>query len=233
MSKLGILVYSKEELVKQGLSLVINESPLVQRVGEVDSIKGIRRKMNGESYNLVFLHCHRSYGEEFREVCDYLKESSVRCIVVTGDQRELPLKRIIDAGAKGLVNLRSSAQDVFRAIEYAADGKSYYCSQVTAVLFDSMMNREARISPRDRYNLSDREIEVIGLLIKGLSNHEIGTQLFISPRTVESHKRRIFDKMNINSTVQLVHHCYESHLIDFVPTEYPGLKEPYSLSVVR
>lgn len=194
---------------------------------------GIRRKLNGGSYDLVFLHCHRSYGNEFRDVCNYLREANVRCIVITGDQRERPLKRLIDAGAIGLVNLRSSPQDLFHAIAYAAEGKSYYCHQVTRALFDSMINRGGMDSPRDQYNLSDREIEVIGLLIKGLSNHQIGAQLFISPRTVESHKRRIFDKMNINSTVQLVHQCYESHLIDHVPLEYPGLEDNTALSVVR
>jgi RNA polymerase sigma factor (sigma-70 family) len=100
---------------------------------------------------------------------------------------------------------------MYAAIEAVAKGEKYICSEIQRNITDQVMSNgdENRLS-----KLTEREIEIIKLIREGMSNKEIAETLFISPRTVETHRARILKKLDLKNSLSLVKFINESS-IDF------------------
>jgi len=116
---------------------------------------------------------------------------------------------INDADISGYVLKNIGKKELITAIEKIANGGIYFSDEVIEEL--------KRVSNRKKENLeahlTDREIEIIKLIEKEYSNKQIAEALFISERTVETHRKNIFRKTNTNSVIGLVKYAYEHRLI--------------------
>jgi two-component system, NarL family, nitrate/nitrite response regulator NarL len=124
-------------------------------------------------------------------------------------QGDLVNEMINDADISGYVLKNIGKQELLKAIEKIADGGIYFSEEV--------INELTRTSERKKQNeeahLTDREIEIIRLIEKEYNNKQIAEALFISERTVETHRKNIFRKTNTNSVIGLVKYAYEHRLI--------------------
>jgi DNA-binding NarL/FixJ family response regulator len=122
---------------------------------------------------------------------------------------ELVNEMITDADISGYVMKNIGKQELIKALEKIADGGFYFSEEILQEL--------SRVSLRKRQNvvahLTDREIEIIRLIEKEYSNRQIAEALFISERTVETHRKNIFRKTSTNSVIGLVKYAYEQRLI--------------------
>jgi RNA polymerase sigma factor (sigma-70 family) len=120
-------------------------------------------------------------------------------------------KKMIRYGASGYVTKSSNKDEMYAAIEAVAKGEKYICSEIQRNITDQVMSNgdENRLS-----KLTEREIEIIKLIREGMSNKEIAETLFISPRTVETHRARILKKLDLKNSLSLVKFINESS-IDF------------------
>ncbi|MFO7868357.1 MAG: response regulator transcription factor [Bacteroidales bacterium] len=123
----------------------------------------------------------------------------------------------IESGARGYVSKTISQEELIRAIYTVADGNEYYSDEVSEVLlknYISQTKKTAQQPEQIEVNLTRREVEILTLFAQGLSNKEIAAQLFISVRTVESHKNNIMQKLNVKSSVDLVKYAIKHNMID-------------------
>ena len=116
---------------------------------------------------------------------------------------------INDADISGYVLKNIGKQDLIKALEKIANGGIYFS--------DEVINELKRTSERKKQNeeahLTAREIEILQLIEKEFNNKQIAETLFISERTVETHRKNIFRKTNTNSVIGLVKYAYEHRLI--------------------
>ena len=130
----------------------------------------------------------------------------VICLSMFGDEKYY--SRMVEAGAKGFLLKDSSIDEVFTAIESVMAGEEYICKDVMRALSTAMRRND------DAENLSEREIDVLLGICRGLSTQEIADQLYISKRTVDSHRANILEKTSSRNTASLVVYAIKNNLVE-------------------
>jgi DNA-binding NarL/FixJ family response regulator len=139
-----------------------------------------------------------------RQVARTTPETAVILYTAYGDRALLT--EAIDAGARGFVLKEAPLADLVRAVRIVAEGGTY----VDPVLAGALANADATAKLPD---LTQRERDVLRLLADGLSNEEIGKELFISPETVRTHVRKAMDKLDADTRTQAVATALRQSLI--------------------
>ncbi|GAA2686971.1 response regulator transcription factor [Actinoplanes palleronii] len=141
---------------------------------------------------------------------------AVRVLVLTTFGEDAYVARALDAGAAGFLLKESAGDELAYAVRAAAAGNAYLSPKVTRQVLDRLPVATAR--PEEDLAkvglLSDRETEVLVLLAQGLSNAEIGRQLFVSEGTVKTHLYRVFAKLQCDNRVQAAMLAQRAGLLD-------------------
>jgi DNA-binding NarL/FixJ family response regulator len=110
------------------------------------------------------------------------------------------VKRFLALGAKGYLSKNSKKEELVSAIESVMQGNTYVSAEIKDKIFqDFSLNTETQ----QKKELTIKEIEIVKLITKGLTSKEIADQLFLSPRTVETHRHNILKKLNLPNAAQL------------------------------
>ena len=141
--------------------------------------------------------------------------TSLKIIALTMNEDIHVIRGMIEAGASGYILKRSNMNEVLEAIRVVNNNERYLGREVQALLMDSLNPISAIGKPEDPKEglLTAREKEILQLIAKELSNEQIADKLFISVRTVETHRRNIFTKTKIKSIVGLIKFAIKEGLI--------------------
>lgn len=133
---------------------------------------------------------------------------ATQVIALTSFRDENLVQGALQAGAIGYLLKNVTAADLARAVRAAKAGKMTLCSEATETLTQSVLR------PAPQHDLSDRERDVLALLVKGMNNNEIAETLYISLGTVKFHVRNIFMKLGVENRVEAVKLALKQHLVD-------------------
>jgi DNA-binding NarL/FixJ family response regulator len=129
----------------------------------------------------------------------------VRVLILSMYSDDLYITQALQAGAHGFVLKDSADADLVRAVRDLAAGKSYFSPTVSKVVLDDYVRRLADRGISDRFDaLTEREREVFQLIAEGHSNKDIAGLLHLSPGTVETHRARIMEKLDLHSAAEIV-----------------------------
>lgn len=120
---------------------------------------------------------------------------------------------LLEAGAKGYLLKDAGSDEMVRAIKKVYEGDTYYSSHVTNVLIKHVTQGTIPSEKGDEVKLTNREIEILTLIAEENSNPEIAEQLFISIRTVDTHRRNLLDKLQAKNTAGLVRYALKHGLV--------------------
>lgn len=130
---------------------------------------------------------------------------SVRVLILSMHSDEAYITQALQAGAKGYLLKDSADTDLIRAVTDVAAGRSFFSPAVAKVMLDDYVRHLAGKGIADRFEtLSEREREIFQLIAEGHSNKAIADLLSISPTTVETHRARILQKLDLHSTAEVV-----------------------------
>jgi two-component system response regulator NreC len=141
----------------------------------------------------------------------------VKILVLSMYRNEEFILKLIKAGAKGHISRDTDRSEILEAIYTLRNGYEFNAKTITNILLSSYLSdkginrKEKETRQKD---LSNREMEVFKLFAEGQSNREIAEQLFISVRTVETHKNNIMKKVNTKTTVDLVKFAIKNNIIE-------------------
>jgi DNA-binding NarL/FixJ family response regulator len=119
---------------------------------------------------------------------------------------------ILEAGASGYVLKAAAADEICRAIKAAAQGKHYLSPEIAGVVVDAQLRPPSEFSAPAPSALGPREREVLQLLAEGLTSSAIARGLFISPNTVDTHRRNIMKKLDVHNIAQLTKYAIREGL---------------------
>ena len=128
------------------------------------------------------------------------------CLSMFGEEKYY--SSMMEAGAKGFLLKDSSIDEVFAAIKAVTNNEEYICSEVMQALSDVMRRNE------DTEVLSEREMDVLLGICRGLSTQEIADKLFLSKRTVDTHRANILEKTGSKNTASLVVYAIKNNLVE-------------------
>jgi DNA-binding NarL/FixJ family response regulator len=120
---------------------------------------------------------------------------------------------MIEAGVSGYIYKNASNKELIEALSKVYAGGQYFSDEIATAIIRSMNDHTKRKEEKEKVNLTDREKEIIQLIAKEHSNAVIGKELFISERTVETHRKNIYRKTNTTSVVGLIKWAYENKVI--------------------
>jgi DNA-binding NarL/FixJ family response regulator len=129
------------------------------------------------------------------------QNAELSVLVCTAETRPALLKRVIQAGASGLIGKSQSAEDVLQAVQLVAAGGRYLTPETIEAL--------AGPEPIDADVLTERQLVILRLMQAGHSNREIAELLFVSANTVKTHVRLMFDKLSVNNRIECLRIAHE------------------------
>jgi two-component system, NarL family, response regulator NreC len=202
-----IVLADDHEVVRSGLRLLLEAEPDLEVVAEASDIDSARRYVRGHHPAVLVLDLNMPGGSSLEAIPAIREESPETGIVVLTMQQEPAFAReALSNGALGYVLKEAAAEELVEAVRRAATGESY--------LNPALGARLAAQPTVERDNLSDREIEVLRLIALGHTNAEISGQLYLSVRTVETHRAHIQQKLRLSSRAELVGYALERGLVD-------------------
>jgi DNA-binding NarL/FixJ family response regulator len=156
----------------------------------------------------------RSYGQNLFDLMVSLKATrpDLRIIVTGSGMDEETILKAIAEGAKGYVDASASPADFVQAIRVVSRGSVWVPRRVLSMFIETISNSPRRIFPTDQVAFTDREKEVLKMLVEGRSNKEIGVPLGIRDRTVKAHVAKLMRKVGVENRVALTVHAMEASL---------------------
>ncbi len=142
------------------------------------------------------------------------RNPKVRVVILSVHSDEEYLLRALNAGAKGYLLKESAHLDLKRAVEAVAQGNSFFSPTISRMLMQDFVQQLQRRGIKDSYDLlTDREKEIFQLLAEGRSNKDIAAMLNLSVYTVETHRTRIMQKLDLHSAVEIVMYAVRKKII--------------------
>jgi two-component system NarL family response regulator len=123
------------------------------------------------------------------------------------------IQQMLDEGANGYIVKSAAGAELKQGIRSVALGRSYLCSEVTALVADSMRGRQPLSVKPDHRALSRRELQVATLLAEGKTAPDIAAELHISPNTVDVHRRNLMRKLEVHNVVELTKYAIRTGLV--------------------
>jgi DNA-binding NarL/FixJ family response regulator len=203
---LRILLADDHTLVRQGLRKVLEERPEWQVVAEAGDGREAVRLAEQFKPDVCVLDVAMPLlngVEATRQIAR--RVPATRILVLSMYSDEAYVAQILQAGAAGYILKDSADVDLIQAVSEVARGKSFFSPPIARVMLDDYVRQLAEKGISDRFDsLSDREREVFQLIAEGKVNKEIATLLSISPSTVETHRARIMEKLDLHSAAEIV-----------------------------
>lgn len=206
----SVVIADDHAIVRDGLRMLLEAEGDIDVVAEAGDVEGAVRFVRGHRPEVLILDLNMQ-GQASLPVLPELRRASPRTgIVILTMQSELAFAReALRAGALGYVLKEAAGTELVRAVRGAAAGRTYLQPELGARLATESERAQQAAS-----ELTDREIEVLKLIALGYTNREIADQLFLSVRTVESHRAHLQQKLGRGSRAELVRYALERRLLD-------------------
>lgn len=128
-------------------------------------------------------------------------------LAISMNHDTLSISKMLKAGALGYILKDSGEEELLEAIRTVANGNTFFSKEVAFSMMSTMVKKNTKDITKEGSELSKREIEVLQLIANGFTNKEIGEQLFISPRTVDTHRRNLLQKTGVKNSAGLVNYA--------------------------
>jgi two-component system response regulator NreC len=207
---ISIVVADDHHVVRAGLRLLLEREEDLHVVGEAADADEALRRVLGYKPTVLVLDLNMPGDTTSLDAIALVPERSpgTAVIVLTMQSDPAFARRALRAGANGYVVKDAADTELVDAVRRVAAGETYLAPRLGAALATA---EEAPTGPPD--NLSPRELEVLRLVALGHTNAEIGAQLYLSVRTVESHRAHIHEKLRLSSRAELVRYALDRQIL--------------------
>ena len=205
-----IMVADDHQVVRSGLRLLLEAETDFEVVAEAGDIPTTRRTVLGYKPDVLILDLNMP-GEQSLPAIPALLEASpdTRIVVLTMQEDPAFAREALRAGATGYVLKEAADAELVQAVRMAAEGRTYLHPELGARVAAEPPKPDG---PPD--DLTEREAQILGLIALGHTNNEIGQQLYLSVRTVESHRAHIQQKLRRSTRAELVRYALDNGLVD-------------------
>ena len=207
-----ILIADDHPVVLKGIKDIISETHDITVADEAgDGLEAVK-KVRKNDYDVVLLDISMPGVDGLEALGEMQKmKPDLPVLILSIYPEEQFAVRAIKTGASGYLTKQRAPDELVTAIRRVYRGGKY----IGAVLAEKMASDLARGDERPPHEkLSDREYEVMRMIVKGKSTKEMAEALFLSPKTISTYRSRVFQKMNIKSDVELARYAFEHKLIE-------------------
>jgi two-component system response regulator NreC len=206
-AEITVVIADDHAVVRKGLRLLLDAEPGLRVVAEAGDVPDALRMTKAHRPAVIVLDLNMPGGSSLEAIPE-LVTTPTAVVVLTMQDDPSFARQALQAGASGFVLKEAADDELLLAVRLAADGDTYLNPRLGARLAAQPPTPDG---PPD--DLTEREVEVLRLIALGHTNSEIGAQLYLSTRTVETHRAHIQQKLRRSSRADLVRYALEHDLV--------------------
>ncbi|XOV93834.1 MAG: response regulator [Bacteroidota bacterium] len=209
MDKINIAVADDHKLFRNGIEALLQDDDRFHVNGGVDNRKALLDLLKKHDTDIVLLDISLP-NESGLDILTDIQEHfpNIKCIMLTMHEEIHYVKESLKKGAYGYLLKDSGEQELKSAIIGVFEGKKHFKDKISDLLVEDM-SRPTDVNPI----LSEREVQIVKMVAEGKITKEIADKLFISVRTVETHRSRIMKKLGASNASEMVNAAYKRKLI--------------------
>lgn len=214
-SKIRVILVDDHQIIRDGIRALLSGVEDIEITAEAGSAEEAIQKAGSFPVDLALIDISLP-GISGIKLTEQLSIShpGIKVLILSMHINEEYISNAFKAGALGYLAKNTTRDELISAIREVAEGKRYLNREVSDVITSGYIRRVKVENKMEEDLLSKREIEILRLTAEGLGNKEISERLFISIRTVESHKNHIMQKLGFKSTVEMVRYAIKRGLIN-------------------
>jgi len=215
MKKVRILIADDHGIVRTGLRLQLERNESFEVIGEAADGREAVRLAEELEPDIVIMDIAMPNLNGIQAAAQIVKgHPATGVIILSMHSDEAYITRTLAAGAKGYLLKENAEVDLYRAIEVVAQGKPFFSPAIANTLLEDYMRQMQQRGLQDSYDLlTDREKEILQLLAEGKSNKDAAVMLNLSTNTVETHRNRIMQKLDLHSAAEIVLYAVRKRII--------------------
>ncbi|WP_114418820.1 response regulator [Marinospirillum perlucidum] len=207
-----VLIVDDHDLIRTGIERMLEDAEGIDVIGQATDGEDAIQQTRDLKPDIVLMDVKMpGIGgiEATRKICKVNPETEVIGLTASGDDTFVQM--LLQAGAKGYLTKGSSFEEVVRAIRLVSAGQHY----VDPTVASSLIARDPEKKNANPFSqLSDREMQVAMMIVSCQKVQEIADSLFVSPRTINTYRYRIFEKLEVRNDVELTHLALRHKLVD-------------------
>jgi DNA-binding NarL/FixJ family response regulator len=212
--RVRVVLVDDDDLMRAGLRSVLSSDDTIEVVGDAGDGREAIERIRGLHPDLVLMDIRMPNVDGISATREVLAAfPDVKVVVLTTFEQDDYIFDALNAGASGFLLKRTKPEELIAAIHTVAEGDSLLSPSVTRRVIDRMAVNPVAVRASERLDaLTPRELEVLELVARGLSNREIADSFVIEESTVKTHVKRILMKLGLRDRVQAVIFAYETGL---------------------
>jgi DNA-binding NarL/FixJ family response regulator len=220
VERIKVLLVDDHTIVRDSIAIMLAQLDDIQIVGSLSSGEELISKMRELNPDVIIMDIHMK-GMSGIEATRWVKErnNKIKVILLSMEVKKELVSAGIQSGIDGYLPKDVEKSTLIEAIRVVSKGEKYFNEAITNLVFEDFYNREVSSRQTKQHlqltDLSKREMEVLQLVASGKSDKEVAEQLFISAKTVNTHKMHILDKLGLKNTAELVRYAIKNELITF------------------
>jgi two-component system response regulator NreC len=212
------IIDTHNPLMLESLAALLSGKDEIAITGQFTAVNDFMKASRTVTINVLIINIYKAHIEEIELIKKISSETPrIKVLVISMEMQETVIYESIKAGAKGYLTKQDSGSEILMAIYSLRGGYDYYNKSISNIILNNYIREMDGDEPGKTSfpgNLSKREIEIIRYWGAGLTNKEMADKLFISTRTVESHKNHIMQKLNFKTSIDLLKFAIRNNLIN-------------------
>lgn len=215
MSNIKILLVDDHDIIRDGIRALLEDEVGFKIVAEAENgIKALEACKEHEDLDIIIMDISMPEMNGIKAT-EKIKEDypDIKVLALTMMDEDQHIRQMIEAGASGYILKSSDREELVTAITRILDGSHYFSEDAAYnVMMDIVKNADK--PDKETSELTERELEVLELIVKEMTNQQIADKLFISIRTVDAHRRNLLQKTGAKNTAGLVTYAVKNNLVD-------------------
>lgn len=215
-----ILLVDDHKIIRDGMKALLFGNSDIEIVGECNDGDEVLPFLEKNEVDVIIMDINMPVLNGIDATTKIIeKYPEMKILALSMHNEEGYISKILKAGAMGYVLKNTGKKELIEAISKVYENGNYFSDEVATIMMSKYMknNNSRQKQPRSLArveNLTKREVEILSLIAEEMTNVEIGDKLFISPRTVDTHRRNLLQKLGVKNTAGLVKFAMQNGLLD-------------------
>lgn len=218
MANVKVLLADDHKIVRDGIKLMLETQVGIDVVAEANNGVEALEQLKEVLIDIVIMDINMPEMDGITATKEIKNEyPDVKVLALTMSNDDLHIRQMIQAGASGYIMKSAGRNELKDAIISIMNGKHYFSDEATHSIMMDLVKGKGKPSTPDSVHITDRELEILELIVQEFTNHEIAEKLFISSRTVDAHRRNLLQKTGARNTAGLVKYAFQHNIISPPP----------------
>lgn len=214
MAEISVLIADDHEIVRFGISTYLSSAKDIEIVGEAST---------GEECIKLFQETHPDIcildidmpGKNGIETAKEIREleEDTKIIILSMHINKNILREALEVNVNGYLLKNTEKADLLHGIRAIVKGQQVFSDPISDLMKESFLRKNNQGGNYDHQRITDREQEILQLIVDGLTSKQIAEKLYISPRTVDTHRANLMEKLELNNIAELVRYAIQNDLV--------------------